>query len=178
MSRMTDYQFWIGQGISHFHPLGLYQYALFPVHYLHGYNDPTALHVPILWNNREHALFKTVEKFRFADDRAFDFRGDPQRTRKQRGRTLADSNERAGKGFVPTYSFTRDYGGLVGRFKLDWFFVKPFIQDPRLEGQSDLFAPHFADTMRDLNESVADRISDHPPMTVDLPLTAGIASPQ
>ena len=25
--------------------------------------------------------------------------------------------------------------------------------------------------MRELNESVEDRISDHPPMTVDLPLT-------
>jgi hypothetical protein len=33
-----------------------------------------------------------------------------------------------------------------------------------------LFAPQFGQTMRELNESVDDRISDHPPMTVDLPL--------
>jgi endonuclease/exonuclease/phosphatase family metal-dependent hydrolase len=170
MSRVTDYKFWIGQAVSHFHPLGIYKYALFPVRYFHAYNDPTALHLPILWDNRERPLFRTVEKFRFADGRAFDFRGVPERTLPPRGRTLADSNERGGKGFVPTYAFTRDFGGLVGRFKLDWVFVKPFIEDPRHKGQSYRFAPHFATTMRELNESVDDRISDHPPMTVDLPL--------
>jgi endonuclease/exonuclease/phosphatase family metal-dependent hydrolase len=170
MSRVTDYQFWIGQTISWFHPLGVYKHALVPIRYFHGYNDPTAFHVPILWNNREQPMFKTVEKFRFADQRAFDFRGDPEHTLKQRSRTLADSNERAGKGFVPTYSFARDYGGLVGRFKLDWIFVKPFIESPRAEGQSWQFAPQFPRTMRELNDSVDDRISDHPPLTVDLPL--------
>jgi len=92
MSRVRDYQFWIGQAVSYFHPLGIYQHALFPVHYLHGYNDPTAFHMPILWNNRERALFKGVEKFRFSDNRAFDFRGEPERTLKGRSRTLADSN--------------------------------------------------------------------------------------
>jgi endonuclease/exonuclease/phosphatase family metal-dependent hydrolase len=176
MSRVTDYKFWIGQGVSRFHPLGIYQYALAPVHYFHGYNDPTALHVPILWDNRERPLFKMVEKFRFADEGAFDFRGDPERALEGKGRTLADSNERASKGFIPTYSFSRDYGGLVGRFKLDWFFVKPFLNDPRSKEQSNLFAPHFAYTMRELNESVEDRISDHPPMTVDLPLRELTAS--
>jgi endonuclease/exonuclease/phosphatase family metal-dependent hydrolase len=170
MSRVTDYQFWIGRAISLFNPLGIYKYALFPLRYFHGYNDPTALHLPVLWDNRERPLFKTVENFRFSDERAFDFRGQPERTVAQRSRTLADSNQRAGKGFVPTYAFTRDYGGLVGRFKLDWVFVKPFITDPRRKAQDFRFAPHFAVTMRELNESVPDRISDHPPMTVDLPL--------
>jgi endonuclease/exonuclease/phosphatase family metal-dependent hydrolase len=170
MSRVTDYKFWAGQAVSHFHPLGIYKFTLFPVHYFHRYNDPTALSVPILWDNRERPLFKTVEKFRFADGRAFDFRGDPERTLNRRGRTLADSNERGGKGFVPTYAFSRDYWGLVGRFKLDWFLVKPLIEDPRAREQSDLFAPHAARTLRELNESVNDRISDHAPMTVDLPL--------
>jgi len=171
MMRVTDYKFWIGQAVSHFNPLGVFQYALVPVHYFHGYNDPTAFHLPILWENRERALFKTVAKFRFADDQAFDFRGERERTLPPKGRTLADSNQRAGKGFSPTYAFTRDYGGLVGRFKLDWIFVKPFVEDPRRMEQSYRFAPHFPVTMRELNESVTDRISDHPPMTVDLPLT-------
>ena len=117
-----------------------------------------------------------MEKFRFADDGAFDFRGEPERTLNGKGRTLANSNERAGKGFVPTYSFARDYGGVVGRFKLDWFFVKPFVQDPRLKNQNYFFAPHFPQTMRELNESVEDRISDHPPMTVDLSLRESTAS--
>lgn len=171
MSRVTDYRFWGRQAVSHFNPLGVYKLALFPVHYFHGYNDPTALNAPILWENRERPLFKTVEKFRFADGYAFDFSGDPERALNRRSRTLADSNERAGKGFVPTYAFSRDYWGLVGRFKLDWFFVKAYIEDPRAREQSDLFAPHFAQTLRELNESVDNRISDHPPMTVDLPLS-------
>jgi hypothetical protein len=171
MSRVTDYQFWIGQAVSHFNPLGVFQYTLAPVRYFHGYNDPTAFHLPILWDNREQPLFKSVEKFRFADGHAFDFRGERNRTMPPKSRTLADSNQRAGKGFVPTYSFARDYGGLVGRFKLDWNFVKPLIDDPRRTEQSYRFAPHFPMTMRELNNSVADRISDHPPMTVDLPLT-------
>jgi len=171
MTRITDYKFWAGQAVSHFHPLGIFQYALFPVRYFHGYKDPTAFHLPVLWDNRERPLFKTIEKFRFADGHAFDFRGEPERTLKSKRRTLADSNQRGGKGFTPTYSFARNYGGLVGQFKLDWIVVKPFIEDPRRTEQSYRFAPHFPITMRELNDSVEDRISDHPPMTVDLPLT-------
>jgi hypothetical protein len=98
--RATDYKFWIGQSVSHFHPLGVFQYTFVPVRYFHGYNDPTAFHLPILWDNREHPLFKGVEKFRFADNHAFDFRGESDRTLPPKGRTLADSNQRAGKGFA------------------------------------------------------------------------------
>jgi len=170
MSRVTDYKFWAGQAVSHFHPLGIFQYMLVPVRYFHGHNDPTAFHLPILWDNREQRLFKTTEKFRFADGRAFDFRGEPDRTLPSKRRTLADSNQRSGKGFVPTYSFRRNYRGVVGQFKLDWILVKPFIDDPRRVEQSYWFAPHFPVTMRELNNSVEDRISDHPPITVDLPL--------
>jgi endonuclease/exonuclease/phosphatase family metal-dependent hydrolase len=170
MSRVTDYQFWIGQTISWFHPLGIYKHVLVPVHYFHGYNDPTAFHIPILWNNREQHLFRSVGKFRFADEGAFDFQGDPERTLNRKGRTLSDSNERSTKGFVPTYAFARDYGGLVGRFKLDWFFVKPLTEEPRGDGQFSWLAPQFPRTMRELNQSVEDRISDHPPLTVDLSL--------
>jgi len=170
MTRIRDYKFWIGQAVSHFNPLGVFQYALVPIRYFHGYHDPTAFHLPILWDNEERPLFNTLERFRFADNQTFDFRGEKDRTLPPRSRTLADSNQRAGKGFVPTYAFTRDFGGLVGRFKLDWIFVKSFVQDPRRREQSYRFAPHFPVTMRELNDSVDDRISDHPPMTVDLPL--------
>jgi endonuclease/exonuclease/phosphatase family metal-dependent hydrolase len=171
MSRITDYQFWIGQAVSYFHPLGIFRYGLVPLRYFHGYNDPTAFHLPIVWDNRERSLFTTVENFRFSDHRAFDFRGDARRTLPSQSRTLADSNQRQWKGFSPTYSFNRDFAGLVGRFKLDWIFVKPFLEDPRRGGQSYRFAPSFPVTMRELNEAVVDRVSDHAPMTVDLPLT-------
>lgn len=170
MTRVADYKFWVGQAVSHFNPLGPFQYTLIPVHYFHGYNDPTAFHLPILWENREQPLFKAVEKFQFADEGVFDFRGEPGRTLPPSRHTLADSNQRGRKGFVPTYTFARNYGGLAGQFKLDWVFVKPFINDSRRTEQSYQFAPHFPMTMRELNGSVEDRISDHPPMTVDLPL--------
>lgn len=171
MKRITDYQFWIKQTISYFNPLGFAKLALYPVHYFHGYNDPTAYHLPIVWDNRERPLFNTIENFRFDDGRAFDFRGSKRRTDPARGRTLADSNARAWKGFTPTYSFARDYGGVVGRFKLDWIFVKPFTTDPRGSRQPLKFAPTYPTTMQELNNAEPDRISDHPPITVDLPLT-------
>ena len=172
MSRVTDYRFWAGQAVSHFHPLRIYKFALYPVRYFHGYNDPTALNVPILWENRERALFTTVRTFRFADGRQFDFQGNAGRSVNSRSRTLSDSNERAAKGFVPTYAFSRDYWGLVGRFKLDWFFVAPATQGPPAPETSELLAPYFARTLRELNESVDGRLSDHAPMIVDLRLDA------
>jgi endonuclease/exonuclease/phosphatase family metal-dependent hydrolase len=171
MKRITDYQFWIKQTISYFNPLGFAKLALYPVHYFHGYNDPTAYHLPIVWDNRERPLFDTIENFRFDDGRSFDFRGSKRRTDPSRARTLADSNARAWKGFVPTYSFARDYGGVVGRFKLDWILVKPFTTNPRSSRQPLKFAPTYPTTMQELNNSEPDRISDHPPITVDLPLT-------
>jgi endonuclease/exonuclease/phosphatase family metal-dependent hydrolase len=171
MSRVTDYQFWIGQTISWFNPLGIWQHMLVPVRYFHGYNDPTAFHLPVVWNNREQPLFRTVERFRFADGRSFDFRGERGRTLNGRRGTLADSNERARKGFVPTYAFARDYGGIVGRFRLDWIFVKPYTESPRGADQPWLLAPAFPRTMRELNQATPDRLSDHPPITVDLPLS-------
>ena len=171
MKRITDYQFWISQAISYFNPLGFAKLALYPLHYFHGYNDPTAYHLPIVWDNRERPLFSYIENFRFDDGRTFDFRGRKQLTDPQRGRTLADSNQRQWKGFVPTYSFARDYGGVVGRFKLDWILVKPFTSNPRTSRQSLKFAPTYPITMQELNSSPEDRISDHPPILVDLPLT-------
>jgi endonuclease/exonuclease/phosphatase family metal-dependent hydrolase len=171
MKRITDYQFWIGQVISYFNPLGLAKLALYPLHYFHAYNDPTAYHLPIVWDNRERPLFNYIEDFRFDDGRTFDFRGRKRVTDPPRARTLADSNERQWKGFVPTYSFARDYGGVVGRFKLDWILVKPFTTNPRASRQPLKFAPTYPTTMQELNSTPADRISDHPPITVDLPLT-------
>ena len=170
MIRITDYKFWINQAVSYFNPLGSLKHALFPIHYFYGHNDPTAFHLPILWESRERALFTTLEKFRFTDGHAFDFRGLPDRTEPSRSRTLADSNQRGRKGFIPTYAFARSYGGLVGQFKLDWIFVKPFINDSRRGGQNDRFSPHFPMTLRELNDAVVERISDHPPITVDMPL--------
>jgi endonuclease/exonuclease/phosphatase family metal-dependent hydrolase len=170
MKRVTDYRFWITQAIFRLSPLTVPQYAIVPLRYFHQYLDPTAFHFPFIWENRERGLFQSVEKFRFSDGYAFDFRGRTERTLNNKERTLANSNQRGRKGFVTTYAFERNFGGWVGNFKLDWFFIKPFIHNPRARGQSYRFAPHFPITMNELNQSVEERISDHPPITVDLPL--------
>ena len=171
MKRITDYQFWIKQVVSYFNPLGFAKLALYPLHYFHGYNDPTAYHLPIIWDNRERPLFNEIENFRFDDGRTFDFRGSKRRTDPPRARTLANSNARQWKGFVPTYSFNRDFGGVVGRFKLDWIIVKPFTTNPRASRQPLKFAPTYPTTMEERDSAPEDRISDHPPITADLPLT-------
>ncbi len=170
MKRVTDYRFWVTQGVFWASPVGIPQWVLVPLRYFHHRLDPTVWHFPFFWENRERGLFKAVEKFRFDDGYAFDFRGRTERTLTHKKRTLADSNQRGRQGFLPTYAFERNFGGWFGNFKLDWFFVKPFIHDPRASGQSYRFAPHFPVTMNGLNKAVEDRISDHPPMTVDLPL--------
>ena len=64
----------------------------------------------------------------------------------------------------------KTYGGIAGRYKLDWILIKPFITDPRDEGLSYRFAPHYPNTMNELNEAVPDRLADHAPITADLPL--------
>ena len=171
MSRVADYRFWVRQAVSSFNPLGIWHYALVPFHFFHGYQDPTAFHGPIFWENRERGLFKDVRNFRFTDGGAFDFSGIAARATGGRQRTLADSNERAFKGFVPTYAFARNYGGVAGNFKLDWFFVKPATGRQGSRSDTNFFAPEFGVTMRELNNAVPDRISDHPPLVVDLPLT-------
>jgi hypothetical protein len=151
-------------------PAALPLAALTPVNYFRNYLDPTSAHVPVIGSNKEAILFRHIERFRFADKMAFDFRGETEHNLHDKEGTLANSNQRGGKGFVPTFTLQRDFGGLVGRYKIDWFFVKPFIPQPRGEGMSYAFAPHFPLTMRDLNSAVPDGVSDHAPITVDLPL--------
>jgi hypothetical protein len=121
--------------------------------------------------NPEAAFFTRLEQFRFADEDAFDFRGDRQRSSNGRTGKLANSKERAEKGFAPTSELGRTYGP-IGKFKLDWIFVRPVgLTDPHSGRQSYRFAPHFGRTLKELNQSIPDRISDHDPITVDLPLS-------
>jgi hypothetical protein len=177
LNRVKNYEFWITQALKWGTPASLPLAVLTPVKYFKNHLDPTSTHIPVVGANKEAILFRHVEKFRFVDKRAFDFRGEMARNLHRKERTLANSNQRAGKGFEPTFTLKRDFGGLVGRFKLDWFFVKPFIPRPRGEGMSYEFAPHFPLTMRDLNNSVPDGVSDHAPITVDLPLSIPPAAP-
>ncbi|MBI2871339.1 MAG: endonuclease/exonuclease/phosphatase family protein [Candidatus Omnitrophica bacterium] len=132
------------------------------------YQNPTAPHVPVLAPNRVGELFKIIERFRFNDGSRFDFRGGRGRSAGYRG-TLSNSNERDKWGYKTTFKVDRALAGLVGKFRLDWIFVKAYLTQPHGHG-SYRFAPHFGRTLNDLNKYLKLRISDHDPCLVDLPL--------
>lgn len=163
--KVKDYRFWAQQLINILNPISFFG-ADTLARYYRNYLDPTVRDIPVIGNNREYGLFEELREFRFNDGGAIDFSGNKQKTLNGRSGTLANSNERAAKGFVYTFSLPRDFKGLVGRFKLDWFFIKP-LNPP---GSGDVMAPEFARTMQSLNAGPPERISDHAPITVDLPL--------
>jgi endonuclease/exonuclease/phosphatase family metal-dependent hydrolase len=144
---------------------------LMPVNMMRNKNDPTGFDVPVLSRKKEAKLFDESRKFRFEDGHVFDFRGESLRSAEERGGTLSDSNQRTGKGFRYTFALAKTYGGLVGEYKLDWFFVKGLGTDAREPGGKYQFAPHFAWTLMELNDAPEEPLSDHAPMTIDLPLT-------
>ena len=143
---------------------------LMPINMMRNKNDPTGFDLPVLSRKKEAKLFDESGKFHFEDGHVFDFRGEDTRSADGRGGTLSDSNERAGKGFRYTFALAKTYGGLVGEYKLDWFFVKGLGTDPRTPGGKYQFAPHFARTLVELNNAPEDSLSDHFPMVVDIPL--------
>ena len=164
-SKATDYRFWGRTAIMMSTPLP----SLFALNYYKNYTDPTVRDIKFVSDNKEAAFFGDIEKFRFADHGRFDVRGNKDRTVNGTRKRFANSNQRNLKGFVPTFSLPRDFKGFVGRFKLDWFFIKPAVEDGKT---AENLAPWYARTMVELNKAPVERISDHAPITVDLPLTA------
>ena len=133
--------------------------------------DPTVRSVPFVAGNPEAKFFEVLKKFRFSDGGAFDFRGERQRSVGSGNSALANSNQRGAKGFITSFELERPIG-FVGKFKLDWIFVKPqVLTSPYGVDQPYVFAPHFGRTLKELNHSIEDRISDHDPLIVDLPLS-------
>lgn len=158
-------------GINYLLGLGLVEDLLASTFQLgRSYGDPTVRHVPILMPNEERKFFSMLKDFRFEDRGSFDFRGEAARSSNGLRNTLANSNERDEKGFVTTFRLKRPVK-FVGKFKLDWIFVKPVhLFDPSDYQGSYLFAPHFGRTLEIVTTAVENRISDHHPMIVDLPL--------
>ena len=169
-TKLRDPRFWAGQVINYVNPLNLYGLGT-GLRYFRGYGDPTRRDLPVLANNREYAFFDTLRKFQFRDGSAFDFSGEKQWTVNGTSGTLANSNQRAAKGFTYTFSLPRDFKGVVGRYRLDWFFIKPPAGSPA-QSASRFLRPQFPRTMQALNQGLAQRLSDHAPITVDLPLGA------
>jgi endonuclease/exonuclease/phosphatase family metal-dependent hydrolase len=169
--RLGSKRFWIHHGIGYALGVGIIKDVLIGgVKFVRNQSDPTVKHVPIVAPNPAAGFFETLKDFRFADGGAFDFRGEPERSVGQSSETLGNSNERGPKGFVTTFEVERKVAS-IGKFKLDWFFVKPpGLTEPDPKDQPHLFAPHFGRTLKPLNYSIEDRISDHSPILVDLPL--------
>jgi endonuclease/exonuclease/phosphatase family metal-dependent hydrolase len=168
--RLGSKSFWIQQGIGYATGVGVVKDILIGgIKYTRNQADPTVRHVPVVAPNPAAGFFEELKKFRFADGGAFDFRGEAARSTGSSTETLGNSNERGSKGFVTTFEVERKLG-FVGKYKLDWIFVKPpSVTDPDDSNQPHLFAPHFGRTLKALNYSMEDRISDHNPILVDLP---------
>lgn len=169
--RLGSKKFWIEKGLGWLTGIEIPRSI-----FLRGYNeyrkqaDPTVRSIPFVAPNPEADFFDELKDFRFADGGAFDFRGERRRSVGDKTDPLANSNQRGGKGFVTTYEVERTIG-FVGRFKLDWIFVKPpGLTEPYDERGPHRLAPHFGRTLKSLNDSIEDRISDHSPVVVDLPL--------
>jgi endonuclease/exonuclease/phosphatase family metal-dependent hydrolase len=167
--RVKDPDKWAMQAVKW--STGAPTFLLMPVNMMRNKNDPTGFDVRVFSRKKEAKLFDESRKLRFEDGHVFDFRGESERSAEGRGGTLSDSNQRSGKGFRYTFALAKTYGGLVGEYKLDWFFVKGFATDSREPGGKYQFAPHFARTLIELNYAPDEELSDHPPLTVDLPLT-------
>ena len=140
-------------------PLGFGNIAAGTISKAFHYKDPTFPSIPVLFPNQERELFDVLKDFRFSDGEGFDFRGDSKRSSNGKRGLLANSNERQLKGFESTFRFNKPY--LIAYFKLDWFFVKP---------KQGRFEPFNGQTLKLVNESFPERISDHDPITVDLKL--------
>ena len=173
--RISSAEWWaehgVSQAVEQATPFGwIYGISAGVAGFAHQIHDPTTAGIPLICDNPEQKFFSTLENFRFADGGCFDFRGDARHSLNNRGGRLANSNERAEKGFVPTQELQRTYGP-IGTYKLDWIFVRPAaLTKPCDVEQSYRFSPHFGRTLRELNHSLPGRISDHSPITVDLPL--------
>ena len=171
--RYGSLDFWTTQGIQWATGVGLVYSAARGIRKLAGIQyrvDPTSANIPGIHPNLERGLFKTLERFRFSDGKAFDFRGVSARTVNEKSGTLGDSNQRLGRGFTPTFATEFVWKKIrVAKFKLDWIVVKSELTDPRDVKGSCIFAPHFGRTLSDLNNSTLEPLSDHSPMTVDLP---------
>ncbi len=167
--RVGSSEFWATTGLKYATGVGLmYDVVKGGVNFIKNQNDPTAANIPVIGPNPEAELFKSIEEFRFADGTVFDFRGDKGRTVNGTEGTLANSNMRESKGFAPSYQVNRTIGP-AGKLRLDWIFVKPYIENSRSPREPYRFAPHFARAMREVNYCLVERLSDHNPISVDLP---------
>lgn len=170
-NRLGSKSFWIKQGIGILTGIRLPSILLGGLNTYRTQADPTVRDILLVASNPEADFFDRLKEFRFADGGSFDFRGEKERSVNEKDGPFANSNERGSKGFITTYEVERTIA-FVGRFKLDWFFIKPpGLTEPYSKEGPHALAPHFGRTLKVLNDALKNRISDHAPLLVDLPLT-------
>ena len=161
---------WFSAGVAYFSPHALaVNTSRFVSNLTKNFQDPTARDIPVVAPNKVKGLFELMRDFRTSNGGAFDFRGDEIRSMYGHHGTLANSNQRDFKGFKTTFSVKRPLGPWIGKYRLDWMFVKSGLKDPFDDLGSYQLAPHFGETLEELNTSLKTQISDHHPNVVDLP---------
>ncbi|MBI3312613.1 MAG: endonuclease/exonuclease/phosphatase family protein [Candidatus Omnitrophica bacterium] len=137
--------------------------------YTKNFNDPLAPDIKIIARNPVKPMFQMIEGYTFADKSSFDFRGDKNRSMNGKDGPLANSNERSHKAFKTSWRVKRPIS-IIGRYRLDWVFVKSnYLKNPYDKNAPYRFAPHFGETLEEMNTSLKEHISDHHPNVVDIP---------
>ena len=158
LKRVKDPEFIVGQAILSLTPITIVQdFAINTINKIRNFKDPTIKHIPVILPNKERKIFDLIKDFKFSDGVVFDVSGDSKNSFNGKSGFLGNSNERELKGFKPTFELERPFG--VARYKLDWFFVKPY----------NGYAPYFGRTLEKLNRNYG-KISDHDPIIVDIPI--------
>ncbi|HLD70227.1 MAG TPA: endonuclease/exonuclease/phosphatase family protein, partial [Candidatus Omnitrophota bacterium] len=162
---------WLSAGITYLSPHALLiNSSRLISNVTKNFQDPTAADIPVIASNKVKGLFESMEGFKSSKGYTFDFRGDNKRSVNGNGGTLANSNQRDLKGFKTTFSVKRPLGPWIGKYRLDWFFVKSsYLKNPFDQTGPYRFAPHFGETLEELNTSLQTPLSDHHPNVIDLP---------
>ncbi|OGI09909.1 MAG: hypothetical protein A3I68_00145 [Candidatus Melainabacteria bacterium RIFCSPLOWO2_02_FULL_35_15] len=170
LKRVKDPQYIAKQAIVSLTPVTLAQNLILnTANVFRQFKDPTTKHIPVILPNKERKFFDLLKEFKFNDGGAFDVRGISKKTHLGHAGLLSNSNERELKGFKPTFELERNLG--IAKYKLDWFFVKPLsLKDSNNKNGSYAYAPHFGRTLGLVNRVFGKKISDHDPVTIDVPV--------
>ncbi|MFT5124385.1 MAG: endonuclease/exonuclease/phosphatase family metal-dependent hydrolase [Kiritimatiellia bacterium] len=130
------------------------------------YHSPLAADIPVIAPNPIRPMFDHIEAFRFRDGQRFDWAGNREHSINGASRALANSNQRDIKGHVTSFTVRRPLGP-VGKYRLDWIFVK------HPPGPDRFFAPTNGETLKAFNKYLVHPFSDHRACIVDLPFPQG-----
>lgn len=165
----TSPTFWFDNAVRYLTPQALVLTATRSVSNItKNFQNPTARHIPIIAPNPSREIFEVIEKYHFYDGHAFDFRGNQGRAAGDTG-LLGNSNQKDLAGYKTTFTTDRTVAKVLGKFRLDWVFVKSYLKSPKDGRGPYKFAPHFGRTLEEMNDRLKERISDHHPNIVDLP---------